>query len=344
MIDLVPRAHLAMQTDESRHVTNYYNARRRYHIQGGGNLCSTSQRRRRTDEDDIEIGTPRRTNNYSPSRSAGTPRENTLSSSGVPPSFQGVEIARENQQQPIDIVPTVTGIPVDDRISNEARRIWNKWLNHVEYRYIRNTLNTINSESFVPQFRNVYLEEYQRYMFAYIDWYRRSSLSLDERERQVPFYLVSLQQVFRRLNRNPDNIAIVEEYREERGRFTGAGCCSSRVEERAMEPMIAMPVITGEPGGSDRGTTEDRVAGNPMDYRIFDAISIWDRAISINTYLYRHQRRTVYRNLFNQYRYNWIQNYLQNPRRRNHQHVDEYIRLLEQHVREEERRTGVRSI
>ena len=127
MIDLVPRAHLAMQTDESRYVTNYYNARRRYHIQGGGNLCSTSQRRRRPDEDDIEIGTPRRTNNYSPSRSTGTPRENTLSSSGVPPSFQGVEITIDDQ--PIDIDTTVRGIPLDSTTLNDARRIWDENLN-----------------------------------------------------------------------------------------------------------------------------------------------------------------------------------------------------------------------
>jgi hypothetical protein len=194
----VPRAHMALQSLESRKVTDYYNDKRRYHLQGGGNLCSTTRRRRIPNEDEIEVGTPRSPENYSPSRSTGTSREDGLSPSGVPPSFQGVEMTMDGQ--PIDIDPTVRGIPVDNATLNEARRIWNDNINQLPASDpIQRTLNMIRSEDFPFQLRHLYLAEYERCMFNYIEHYRNSRVPLDERVRHCSFYIYSLRIAFNRL-------------------------------------------------------------------------------------------------------------------------------------------------
>ena len=68
---------------------------------------------------------------------------------------------------PLDIDTTVIGIPVDSTTLNTARRIWIVNLNREEYSYIRRTLDIVNRESFVPQFRNTYMYKFERFMLDY---------------------------------------------------------------------------------------------------------------------------------------------------------------------------------
>ena len=77
------------------------------------------------------------------------------------------------------------------------------------------------------------------------------------------------------------------------------------------------------------------VVGVPVDTRTVEAIDLWDRAIFSNTYLQNANRKLRYQDTYNQYRREWIQDYLQKLRGR--RHVNEYTRRLEHDLRNEVR-------